>query len=64
MATVFEFRTSTPARRSASNSSGSSGSTAEIVFFPGVRYERWEEASQEDKPKRKPKKRDKLELRD
>ena len=64
MATIVEFRTSAPARRSASNARGASGSTAEIVFFPGVRYERWEEAAQESKPKRKPKKRDNLVLRD
>ena len=64
MATIFEFRTSAPARSSVSNARGALGSTAEIVFFPGVRYERWEDAAQDLKPKRKAKKRDNLVLRD
>lgn len=38
---------------------------AEIVFFPGVRYERWkEEAAMPAKPRRKAKKRDKIILKD
>jgi hypothetical protein len=64
MATVLEFRYPAQTRAYARSNRNGRTTSAEIVLFPGVRYERWEEASQEMKPKRKPKKRDKLELRD
>ncbi len=64
MATVLEFRSATRASAFATGNRNGRTTSAEIVFFPGVRYERWQDASQETKPKRKSKKRDKLELRD
>lgn len=43
------------------------GISAEIVFFPGVRYERWEDQPPMPapaKPQKRAKRRDKLELDD
>ena len=60
MATILEFRQGQ--RKNASRRSGFD-TPAEIVFFPGVRYERWEEkpAAQQKKRARR---RDKLVLND
>ena len=63
MATILEFR---PATRQASvpqMKGRLATAPAEIVFFPGVRYERWT-APVETKPKRRSKKRDKIILKD
>jgi hypothetical protein len=60
MATILEFRHAVKMgkfRRSSFNVS------AEIVFFPGVRYERWQDQPV-DKPKKRARRRDKLELDD
>ena len=48
MATILEFRASKekPQRKIRRRSRRS----AEIVIFPGVRYERWTEAAQADQP--------------
>ena len=60
MATILEFRQAQT--HSASQRRG--GRTpAEIVFFPGVRYERRDEAPA-SKPKKRARRRDKLELND
>lgn len=64
MATIIEFRSGMRSGAHPPSGRHRGAASAEIVFFPGVRYERWEEASQETKPTRKTKKRDKLELRD
>ncbi len=60
MATILSFK---PATRSAVSSAVSGhGIPAEIVFFPGVRYERWGEPAKPQKKKRA--KRDKINLKD
>lgn len=64
MATVLEFRYPAQTRNFERRDPNGRTSSAEIVFFPGVRYERWHEASPQPKQKRKSKKRDKLELCD
>ena len=64
MATVLEFRYPAQTRAFARSDRNGRTTSAEIVFFPGVRYERWEEASAQTKQKRRTKKRDKLELCD
>lgn len=61
MATILSFR---PSQRS-SGAAAHSGARppAQIVFFPGIRYERWtEEAAKPKKAKRT--RRDKIELQD
>jgi hypothetical protein len=60
MATILEFRQGE--RRNASRRSGSD-TPAEIVFFPGVRYERWAEAPA-PKQKKRARRRDRMELND
>ena len=49
MATILEFRASKemPPRKSRRRRSRRS---AEIVIFPGIRYERWTETAQADQP--------------
>lgn len=60
MATIYEFRTGA---RTSSLVARMSGASAEIVFFPGVRYERYDEKTEQaEKPKRKTRRRDKIEL--
>lgn len=61
MATILAFR---HGQRSYSSRSGAT-SPAEIVFFPGVRYERWEEPQQPAKAaKKRQRRRDRIELDD
>ena len=60
MATILAFRQGL--RGNGSNRNGSD-TPAEIVFFPGVRYERWAEQA-EPKQKKRARRRDKLELND
>ena len=61
MATILDF----PPRTSAERLRGSRATgSAEIVLFPGVRYERWEEAPAAKRPRRKSVKRDTLEIAD
>lgn len=60
MATILEFK-SAPRPQAASTLSGNRGSAAEIVFFPGVRYDREDDASG-DKPKKGKRRRDTMEL--
>lgn len=45
MATILEFRC--PSSRT-TPASAAPGATAEIVIFPGIRYERWPEADRDD----------------
>jgi|CXWK01.1.fsa_nt_gi hypothetical protein len=60
MATILSFK---PSARSAQGSAAAShGVPAEIVFFPGVRYERWNEPVKPQKKKRT--RRDKINLKD
>ena len=62
MATILEFR---PAGRTQSMpvlKSTRTAATGEVVFFPGVRYERWSDEAAA-KPRRL-KKRDKIEVND
>ena len=63
MATILEFRSSGRTEAMPAMKSGRGGTWAEIVFFPGVRYERWD-ASASPKPQRRTKKRDKIEVND
>ena len=42
MAQILSFRT--PEYRSSDSAGTSAGASAEVIIFPGVRYERWEEA--------------------
>ena len=61
MATILEFR---PQGRDAGLTAmggGRASASAEIVFFPGVRYERWS-AQPAPKQRRRLKKRDKIEV--
>jgi hypothetical protein len=64
MATILEFR---PTQRVYSSHSvgsqrGSLAVPAEIVFFPGVRYERWEDAPTQVKSKKRARRRDRIEI--
>lgn len=64
MATILEFR---PAGRNEMMPvlrAGRGGASAEIVFFPGVRYERWEASLPSTTRLARKKKRDKLEVND
>jgi hypothetical protein len=62
MATILEFRAQS-LKASGVDRLGGSGS-AEIVLFPGVRYERWS-GDETEKPKsKKSRRRDRLELED
>ena len=60
MATILAFR---PNQR-ASAIARAVELTAEIVFFPGVRYERWADEPREAKPVKRTRRRDQLELAD
>lgn len=42
MAQILSFRT--PEYRSSDSAGTSAGVSAEVIIFPGVRYERWDEA--------------------
>ena len=42
MAQILSFRT--PEFRSSDGAGTSAGVSAQVIIFPGVRYERWEEA--------------------
>ena len=65
MATILEFRTATRPTSIPQMRSRLAAAPAEIVFFPGVRYERWKaEPAMPAKPRRKAKKRDKIILKD
>jgi hypothetical protein len=66
MATILEFR-QLGARAASLSSHGAerAAAPAEIVLFPGIRYERWEEAPPPPlKPSRRSRKRDKHEDRE
>jgi hypothetical protein len=70
MASILEFRQPAlqerPASdRQASTRSGGATGPADIVLFPGVRYERWAEAPEQPaKPRRRARRRDHLDLGD
>lgn len=62
MATIYRIAPPTAPRRS--GTSASTGS-AEIILFPGVRYERWEDtAAKQPTDGRRAKARDRLDLLD
>jgi len=63
MATILEFKgASRPSAASVLTAFGA-GRSAEIVFFPGVRYERMEDEPEEtETPKQSSRRRDTLEL--
>ena len=42
MAQILSFRT--PEYRSGDSAGARAGASAQVIIFPGVRYERWEEA--------------------
>ena len=62
MATILSFKSSQ--RPSVASILRAAGMSAEIVLFPGVRYERWAEVPRDTKPAKRAKRRDKLELED
>lgn len=66
MASILEFRR--PELRSGTaRSSAGGGASADIVLFPGVRYERWDDeaAASASAPRSRPaRRRDRLELDD
>jgi hypothetical protein len=51
MATIVEFRASQSRYQTASRPAY--GASAEIVIFPGVRYERWAEPAEAPSPRKK-----------
>ena len=60
MATILDFpEMQVPARRRTSRRAQSS---AEVILFPGVRYERWEDAPADREPARAMVVRDRLQL--
>lgn len=61
MANILEFRQGQ--RASGAHRNGLS-QPAEIVFFPGVRYERWEETPPAPAAKKRARRRDRIELDD
>jgi hypothetical protein len=64
MATIIEFRSKSPLQERLA-ATGSRGASADVVFFPGVRYERIEPAKEEERPRgRRSRQRDRLELDD
>jgi hypothetical protein len=64
MASILEFRKSAFSVRSV-NEKGGASATADIVLFPGVRYERWEDAHATDEQRsRRTRRRDRLDLDD
>lgn len=64
MATILSFKPVARSSRSSmvSGAISSDGTPAQIVFFPGVRYERWNEPAKPHKKKRA--RRDKINLKD
>jgi hypothetical protein len=62
MATILSFKSSQ--RPSVAAILRAAGMSAEIVLFPGVRYERWAEVPRDTKPAKRAKRRDKIELED
>ena len=64
MATILEFRASPRIGGLAMIATREARASAEIVFFPGVRYERVEEELPPAKPKKSKRRRDQLELED
>lgn len=63
MASILEFRKS--AFRFRPSTERGASATADIVLFPGVRYERWEEKHLPEKPEgRRTRRRDRLDLDD
>ena len=67
MATILEFPQSDSSSRGSASHCGSA--TCEIIIFPGIRYERWEDHApqpEEAAPRKKAraKKRDRMELPD
>ncbi len=62
MATILEFRASARGASSANPAKGQ-GVPAEIVLFPGVRYERWTETASRKRSKSK-RRRDQIEIND
>lgn len=61
MATILEFRQGLRAHGQQRNGAAV---PAEIVFFPGVRYERWEETPPATKSKKRARRRDRMEIED
>ena len=61
MATILEFRNQERSTSPSAFSANGASASAEIVFFPGVRYERQAEKDDE-KSKRGKRRRDTLEL--
>jgi hypothetical protein len=61
MATILEFRQGQKLSGSRRNTSET---PAEIVFFPGVRYERWQDTVQAKPAKKRARRRDRIELND
>ncbi|MBK9077740.1 MAG: hypothetical protein WBP38_06510 [Hyphomicrobium sp.] len=59
MATILEFRQGP--RNVGKLSRNAAATPAEIVFFPGVRYERWEDTGKQ-KSKKRARRRDRLEI--
>jgi hypothetical protein len=62
MATIHRIETAT-ARRKTDKAADSTAASAEIILFPGVRYERWSEAhGVAPQPKSRRKQRDRLDI--
>ncbi len=61
MATIIEFKTAPKPTAASVLAAYGAGQSAEIVFFPGVRYERHDEEA-EAKPRKINRRRDTLEL--
>jgi hypothetical protein len=61
MATILEFR---QGQRTLGAQRRGATMPAEIVFFPGVRYERWEEPTSAPKTKKRARRRDRIEIDD
>ncbi len=64
MATILAFKTSQRLAAVPLIAVRGPGAPAEIVFFPGVRYERWADAPHDAKAGKRARRRDKLELKD
>ena len=65
MASILEFRQPAFGSRQVSVKSDAAAVSADIVLFPGVRYERWTDAEDEPaKPRRHARRRDHLDLDD
>lgn len=64
MASILEFRQPAFGIRRATAKHEAAG-PADVVLFPGIRYERWTEAPPEPaKPRRRARRRDRLDLDD